>query len=197
MPQTTSRRGTGSSDYWFVQHSRYAYAGPFHIRDATVTPGVRGGVPIASPEDLRGWLAGRDADERDEPFTYVVDEDETLLVAPRRSEHVACAGGEPVLAAGEITFEGAVVVAVTNQSTGYRPDPSCWPAVASALDRAGLRHPDGFTDEFRFRRCEACGQLNIVKDDHFVCAICDADLPTTPPSDLQADPPADPSSDPV
>ncbi|MEU6730442.1 hypothetical protein ABZ917_42625 [Nonomuraea wenchangensis] len=30
--------------------------------------------------------------------------DGVLLLAPRRSEHVACAGGRPVLSAGEISF---------------------------------------------------------------------------------------------
>jgi hypothetical protein len=164
-----------------VRHTRYAYAGPSRIRDEAVTPGRRG-VPITSPQDVRHWLESQGADDRNEPFTYVVDVRETLLLAPRRSEHVACAGGEPVLAAGEITFhDGTTVEAVTNQSTGYRPDPSCWPAVASALDRAGLRHPGRFTSVFHFRECEACGDLNIVKDGFFVCALCDAELPADPP----------------
>ncbi|GAA3974505.1 hypothetical protein GCM10023085_66290 [Actinomadura viridis] len=158
----------------------YAYEGPPEIR-ARVRPGLDGGVPIGSAADACRWLEGRDRDERDEPFTYVVDLGGTLLLAPRRSEHVACAGGAPVLAAGEITFDGgAAVVAVTNQSTGYRPDPSCWPAVAAALDRAGLRRPGGFTDAFAFRRCAECGQLNLVKDAFPGCAVCDADLPDPP-----------------
>jgi transcription initiation factor TFIIIB Brf1 subunit/transcription initiation factor TFIIB len=29
-----------------------------------------------------------------------------------------------------------------------------------------------------FRRCPACGERNIVKDDWFVCGVCGADLPT-------------------
>ena len=37
--------------------------------------------------------------------------------------------------------------------------------------------PAGFTHAVVFRRCEACGQRNVVKDDAFVCAVCDADLP--------------------
>jgi hypothetical protein len=161
---------------------RYAYAGPSDIR-ARVRPG-EGGAPIRSPGDLRAWLAGREPDERGEPFTYVVDLGGTLRLAPRRSEHVACAGGGPVLAAGEITFdasgpeEDAAVVAVSNQSTGYRPGVESWPRVAAALDGAGLRRrPDGFTHPFTFRRCGACGELNLVKDAYYVCAVCDADLP--------------------
>jgi hypothetical protein len=30
-----------------------------------------------------------------------------------------------------------------------------------------------------FRRCDACGQRNIVKDDDFTCAICGGELPAT------------------
>ncbi|MFB4318366.1 hypothetical protein [Actinomadura sp. 21ATH] len=154
---------------------RYDYTGPPEIRAAAV-PG-REGAPIRSAADARDWLAGRGRDERGEPFTYVVDLAGTLRLAPRRSEHVACAGGAPVRAAGEITFADGGVAAVTNQSTGYRPGPESWPAVAAALDRAGIAHPGGFTDAFVFRRCPACGELNLVKDAYYVCALCDADLP--------------------
>ncbi|MDH6465317.1 transcription initiation factor TFIIIB Brf1 subunit/transcription initiation factor TFIIB [Micromonospora sp. A200] len=28
-----------------------------------------------------------------------------------------------------------------------------------------------------FRRCTACGERNIVRDDDFVCALCDGVLP--------------------
>ncbi|WP_229830298.1 hypothetical protein [Actinoplanes ianthinogenes] len=103
-----------------------------------------------------------------------------LLLAPRNSEHVACAGGAPVLAAGEISFrhdDGWHVDQVTNQSTGYCPEPSCWPAVAAALDAAGIRHDDAFTAEFTFRRCPACAAVNLVKEDVFLCDLCGADLP--------------------
>ncbi|SNT28619.1 hypothetical protein SAMN05421812_104249 [Asanoa hainanensis] len=102
-------------------------------------------------------------------------------MAPRQSEHVACAAGQDVLAAGEITFgensDGYFVEAVSNQSTGYCPDPDCWPAVAEALDRLDLPHPGGFTAPLTFRRCPACGERNIVRDADFTCALCAADLP--------------------
>ncbi|MBE1530177.1 hypothetical protein [Actinomadura algeriensis] len=127
--------------------------------------------------DAFGEPVGADAARlQDEPFTYVVDLDGVLRLAPRRSEHVACAGGRPVLAAGEIAFEGGRVVEVTNQSTGYCPGPESWTAVAEALDRAGLDRPDGFTDTFVFRRCPSCAELNVVKDEYYVCVFCDADL---------------------
>jgi len=59
--------------------------------------------------------------------TFVIDQSGTLLVADRQSEHVACAGRQPVLSAGEMTFlvSGKVVemAEVSNQSTGYCPEP--------------------------------------------------------------------------
>lgn len=107
--------------------------------------------------------------------------DGDLLLAPRRSEHVHCAGGRDVLAAGEITFrrDGQVwrAVAVTNHSTRYCPAPESWPAAASALDRAGIAHPPGYDPVVAFRRCPACHAINIVRDKDFACAICDGPLP--------------------
>ncbi|MEU8239587.1 hypothetical protein AB0C07_15195 [Actinoplanes missouriensis] len=98
---------------------------------------------------------------------------------------MACASGREVLAAGEITFVnddsggdgGWRVEEVSNQSTGYCPEPSCWPAVAAAVERLGVRHPDGFTAAFEFRRCVECGSLSVVKENDFTCAVCDCPLP--------------------
>jgi hypothetical protein len=106
-----------------------------------------------------------------------------LRLAPRRSEHVACAGGGPVLSAGEISFErgpdGWEVTSATNQSTGYCPEGSSWPVVGRALDRIGVPHPGRFTDEFTFRRCPRCRERNLVRDGDFTCVICDAGLPAS------------------
>lgn len=66
---------------------------------------------------------------------------------------------------------------VSNQSTGYCPDPDSWSAVGAALDRAGVPHAGEFTEPVIFRRCPACGGRNLVKDDDFVCAVCGGDLP--------------------
>ncbi|MGN9787157.1 hypothetical protein ACTMTF_37435 [Nonomuraea sp. ZG12] len=41
---------------------------------------------------------------------------------------------------------------ISNHSTGYCPDISSWPALAEALDRAGLGRRSGFTHEVLFRR---------------------------------------------
>ena len=104
-----------------------------------------------------------------------------LRLAPRRSEHVVCAGGGRVLSAGEIGFsrrgDGWTVSLVSNQSTGYCPDLTSWDAVAGALDRVGLDRPGGFTHEVVFRRCPVCTELSVVKESHFVCVFCEGDLP--------------------
>ena len=113
--------------------------------------------------------------------TFVIDEAGWLRIADRRSEHVACAGGRPVRSAGEMTFavrrSGASVTWVTNQSTGYCPEPNSWPAVEAALARTGIAAPDGFSQAFDFRRCPCCGSINIIKDGVFECAVCSTPLP--------------------
>ncbi|WP_433469809.1 S1 RNA-binding domain-containing protein [Spirillospora sp. CA-128828] len=170
---------------------RYRYIGPDEIRMQIWSDGR--GQPITSSGDLSAWLARQDGPEREEPFTFVIDDTMTLRVAPRRSEHVVCAGGEPVLSAGEITFAGSGeswrVSEISNQSTGYCPDLDSWTAVQAALGNAGLDHPGSFTVPFVFRRCMRCGQLNIVKDDHYACAMCDEPLPAAWNADAPGGPP--------
>jgi DNA-directed RNA polymerase subunit RPC12/RpoP len=138
---------------------------------------------IGSPNDFAAWLATCGEDELAEPFTFVIGVDGALRLAPRRSEHVACAAGAPVLSAGEITFvhdQGQWRVSeISNQSAGYCPDLASWPAVSDALDRVGLEHPYRFTYPVVFRRCPRCQERNLVKDDDFACAICGAELPRT------------------
>lgn len=109
-------------------------------------------------------------------LTYIVDETGALWVADRHSEHVACARGDPVLAAGEMTVDlsdGEIaVISATNQSTGYCPDPGCWSHLAEALDAVGVERPDGFESEFEFGRCESCAAIAIVKDGDRICVEC-------------------------
>jgi hypothetical protein len=160
----------------------YRYVGPADIRAAAVRADTAG-ASIGSRAEFEAWVRGRGPVESVEPFTYVVDLDGLLRLAPRRSEHVACAAGERVLAAGEMTFAreagGWVVAEVSNQSTGYCPDVDSWPAVAAALGRAGLAHPSGFGYAFVFRRCTKCREHAVVKEDDFVCVFCGADLPAS------------------
>lgn len=153
---------------------RYGYVGPDAIRAAVAMTAP--GFHIRSSRDLEPFANGQ-------PVTFVVTPDGALRVAERRSEHVACAGGGDVLSAGELSAvvrkEGCRVLEVSNQSTGYCPEPESWPAVARALDQAGIRHPGHFTFEAVFRRCPSCGERNLVKDRWFHCALCEASLPAT------------------
>jgi hypothetical protein len=162
----------------------YTYVGPANIRAraATSPPGQK----IASVLDLEAWLL--QAEQRPTPdgvivVTFVVDEQNNLRVADRGSEHIACSGGQPVLSAGEMFLahidKGWRVEEVSNQSTGFCPEPESWPVVAEALDRIGIPHPGRFTLEVIFRLCRACGERNIVKDGWFVCGLCGEDLPAT------------------
>src|SRR5262245_38567290 len=142
----------------------YRYIGPKRIADrATPTPA---GTPIRSAADVARWV--RESGQQPGPdgcviATFVVDAAGVLLVADRRCEHVACAGRQPVQSAGEITFRGGgrtvEVAAVSNQSTGYCPEPESWPAVVAALSAAGLEPPEGFALACQFRRCLGCGSL--------------------------------------
>ncbi|MEV7210516.1 MULTISPECIES: hypothetical protein [unclassified Streptomyces] len=157
----------------------YRYVGPVELK-AAVRPGD-GGRHIGSAADFDGWIVEQSAAELAEPFTFVVGVDGVLRLAPRRSEHVACAGGDMVLSAGEISFmreaDQWTVSEVSNQSTGYCPDVTSWAEVARALDAAELRRPSGFTHEVVFRRCPDCQERNIVREDDFVCVFCGSDLP--------------------
>lgn len=164
---------------------RYAYVGPpEHLAAAA---GQERGDLVLRAHDVRAWALRTDQAANDEGLiraTYTVaDEGDAgwaLRVADYGREHVACAGGGPVLAAGVAWFEVAplsvTVIRIDNHSTGFCPEPGCWPAVAALLDAAGIGRPARFTKELVFRRC-ACGQRNVVHDDHWVCAVCDAALP--------------------
>ena len=160
----------------------YDYVGPPEIKARVA--GRPAGTAIRSHAELLAWLGetGRRPGPDDMvAATFVIDEKGDLVLADRRSEHVACAGGGPVLSAGEMFFligdDGLEVAEASNQSTGYCPEPASWPAVAAALDRIGVPHPGRFTQETVFRRCERCGERNVVRDGWFVCGVCGAELP--------------------
>lgn len=160
----------------------YAYVGPEAIRYASI--GMPRGAFIYDLATLDAWLDAQTSDDR-LTATFTVSEHLQLQLADRHSEHVACAAGGPVTAAGEITFvrdeagEGWYVSEVTNQSTGFCPEPSCWDAVAAALDGIGIEHPGRLTRAYDFRRCERCGELALIKEQWFECVHCGASLPET------------------
>jgi hypothetical protein len=155
----------------------YRYVGPDAVR--TRAMGEPTGAAIRSHADITE-LARTEHTFSSEGATFVVDEARTLLLAPRRSEHVACASGRPVLAAGELRLalvkDRWTVTECTNQSTGYCPEPSCFAALAMALDALEIARPASWTHAFVIRRCAACTQIQVIKDDVYECAVCGATL---------------------
>lgn len=87
-----------------------------------------------------------------------------------------------MLSAGEMTFvcdnDPIFVESVTNQSTGYCPEPESWSSVVNAMERMPVGHPECFDPAFIFRKCQSCSQINIVKDEWYVCEVCQTPLPT-------------------
>lgn len=160
----------------------YQYVGPAEIREAVRDQPA--GALIQQAHDVSEWLRTQgvtQASREATAVTYTIGEDMRLHIADRHSEHVACAAGGPVTAAGEMTFEyqdGEIVVTeVSNQSTGFCPEPLCWEVVALVLDQIPIARPETMTANFLFRLCPSCNERNLVKDDWFVCALCEADLP--------------------
>ena len=156
----------------------YRYQGPQSIAQAVAAHPE--GTPIRSVADFEQWIHHPEHQTKRSgsvAATFVITQEGVLCLADRHSEHVACAGGQAVLSAGEIFFalgkERWEVSAVSNQSTGYCPEPASWSAIAAALDQIPLPHPGAFTHVFLFRRCSSCHQLNLVKDEIFLCALCD------------------------
>lgn len=158
----------------------FVYLGPEAIRERVRAESM--GTAIASEEQLRQWLLG-DSVRLREGATFVVTADGTLRLAARRSEHVACAGGEAVRSAGEMQFfvdrkERVRVVEVSNLSTGYAPDVTSFAEVKRALDAAGVAAPATWTAAFVLRKCGQCGQVSVIKDNVYECAVCSQSLPT-------------------
>jgi hypothetical protein len=160
----------------------YHYVGSEEIKIAVADYPI--GTVIESILDLKKWtnsILNKNDRSRSIVATFVIDIDRNLRLADRCSEHVACAGGQPVLSAGEIfiNWEQNIyeVSDITNQSTGYCPEVESWKYVETALDKISIKHPSSFTVEFIFRRCCSCSQINIIKNDVFVCSVCNSTLP--------------------
>jgi hypothetical protein len=163
-----------------MQPRRYSYVGPPDIKHTARRDRLC--LCVTSLADLLPWSVEFLSGHARGTFTvtFIIDTCEQLWLADRRSEHVACADGQDVLAAGEITFERHANIIhaaeVTNQSTGYCPEPASWSVVTQVLARLGISHPNYFTGAFIFRRCNKCGTTNLIKDHVFECAVCNSKL---------------------
>jgi hypothetical protein len=164
---------------------KYRYVGSGEIKANSANIPADAIVKVSSEEVLTDWLETQSQNIDIDGLiraTFVISTDSELIIAERNYEHVACAGGKEVLSAGEIAFDpdDHTIVAISNQSTGYCPEPESWIAVEKALDKAGLGHPEDFTDKFEFRKCpnKECGQKkNINVDGLYQCLMCGTALP--------------------
>jgi hypothetical protein len=113
---------------------RYVGAEDTRRRAAHSPPGVK----VGSVHDLANWIEQTNQQGLI-VVTFIVNEQGSLHVGDRGSEHISCSEGHPVLAAGEMFFRvsdlGLEVVEVSNQSTGFCPESESWPAVASGVAR--------------------------------------------------------------
>jgi hypothetical protein len=160
----------------------YNYVGSEEIKLSIIDFGI--GTVIASVSDIRNWIDNtcdrKTISSNLVIATFVIDMYGELRLADRHSEHIACAGRKPVLSAGEIFiscnknyFE---VSEITNQSTGYCPEIESWEHVEIALNKISINCPSCFTTKFVFRRCSSCLQINIIKDNLFICSVCNSTL---------------------
>lgn len=160
----------------------YRFVGPKEIINRFAMDVPR--QPLLSKADVLDWIknTSQELDTANQVVAkYIVDHDLCMWIADRNCEHVVCARGRAVLAAGEITFmldgNWLHVTEISNQSTDYCPEPTCWTDVKKSLKNAGLSHPDKFTLKLDFRRC-SCGQINVIKDKLLECAVCGLRLPS-------------------
>ena len=163
----------------------YSYVSPKWIAEQLALQPI--GFLISTPDDIRSWIKQTNQSLTDNIViaTFIIDALGNLRIAERHSEHFVCAGGQPVQSAGEITFQidsDIEIIEVSNQSTGYCPEPKSWSSVVLTLEKIGLKPPPDFIPDFmftfEFRRCVHCRSLNLVKE-IFVCSICDLPLSHT------------------
>ena len=98
----------------------YRYVGPPEIlaRNRSAPKGMH----IRCADELRAWIkaTGQRPDSQI-VTTFAIDANGSLLIADRRSEHVACAGGETVLSAGEVDYLAHEQVLLRSQGTNVLP----------------------------------------------------------------------------
>jgi hypothetical protein len=160
---------------------QYRYLGSDDIKNIVFVSEHR--AVIHQAEDIVQWINNTGQLRKNTGLvvaTFIIDTIGNLWIADRHSEHYVCAQGKNVLSAGEITFlihgQNIEVIEITNQSTGYCPEPESWSVVDEVLSKATIIHPQGFTHEFIFRRCQRCLSKNVVKEGWFMCGVCGEEL---------------------
>ncbi|NET54516.1 MAG: hypothetical protein F6K09_39800, partial [Merismopedia sp. SIO2A8] len=107
-----------------MSHREYQYVGPAKIHKIACSQSC--GTRINTVSDLITWLSlGLTERTADSNWiaTFTISVERILNIAPRRSEHIACSAGNPVLSAGEMTIDGQYrITEISNQSTGFCPE---------------------------------------------------------------------------
>ncbi|MFI8189396.1 hypothetical protein ACIF8T_11470 [Streptomyces sp. NPDC085946] len=156
--------------------------GPAAGGRAVRCPAGLGARPAECGAAERG-AAERGAAERAEPLALLVAADGLPRPAPRRSGHVARAGGRTVPAAGRTVFRrtgvGRTAHAAGNHPPGHCPDPApdSWHAVARAPARAGAGRPRGSAHAVAPRRRTRCRERGDVRGGGPVRVLRGSDLP--------------------
>lgn len=163
----------------------YDYIGTKEIYE-NVKPQFQG-TCIYNVNDINNWI--KTHQQQGDVYgniivTFVLMPDYTLCISDRHSEHVQCANRNPVLSAGEMTFEVnrknmvQNIAQITNQSTGYCPSPASWKKLEKTLTSFNIEYPENFDPAYIFSYCVHCQSLKIIKDNHYFCAYCNNALPT-------------------
>jgi hypothetical protein len=159
----------------------YSYVGPKELLELVSDDVDR--ICISSLSEVHKWLkrTNQILDRNNSvTSTYIIDIKGVIWIGDRHMEHVVCAKGQPVLSAGEITLtinETINASFITNQSTGFCPKPQSWKYTKLALEQANIRYPEELSVALEFRICTHCNTINIIKENHFYCAVCDNQLP--------------------
>ena len=162
------------------KYQSYFYVGPKNILEETDL--TLGGHQVIELADIKEWIQERPEELVNDNITatFVISEENELIINGRHTEHVMCAKGQNVLSAGEIIFEISgreiSISEISNQSTGYCPKPESWSIVEKVLEKIGIESPEYFTNAYEFRYCEQCKNINLIKDAVYECAVCGSEL---------------------
>ncbi|WP_375561457.1 hypothetical protein ACE193_02565 [Bernardetia sp. OM2101] len=159
----------------------YSYVGSQEIFDSINLDFI--GYKIFKSDDILNWIetTSQELINASVIATFIINENHELVINDRHSEHVLCAGGKKVVSAGEITFffeekDKISINEISNQSTGYCPEPKSWKYVNEVLSKLGIEYPNYFTLDFDFRLCTNCQTINLIKEQVFECQMCGNEL---------------------
>lgn len=156
----------------------YTYVGP---RDLLTLSPPEDLVQVVSAESFYRWAQNKKVRSEGYTVTYVVLASGELRMAERQTEHVACAEGGPVRAAGEMSFEihkrEVHITSLSNLSTGFCPEPEYLEQVLALVASLQVDLSTCDVHFFEFRRCQECQSTNVIKVGDPFCVVCDAPLP--------------------